>query len=133
MSETTTAAEQPPYLAMVAALRQQDVLDVAELAAMRVANAVSQAQGGPLEGEPTDPPLSDVAVAARAQLARRVVAREVPQRTLAMALMQAPDVAAAVAADPSNPAAAMVTVDLAAAFARNWTDYALLTYTAPAA
>lgn len=133
MSETTTAAEQPPYLAMVAALRQQDVLDVAELAAMRVANAVSQAQGGALEGEPTDPPLSAEAVAARAQLARRVVAREVPQRTLAMALMQAPDVAAAVAADPSNPAAAMVTVDLAAAFARNWTDYALLTYTAPAA
>ena len=45
---------------------------------------------------------------------------------LALGLMQAPDVAMAIAGNPSDAGTAMLEVDLADAWRRNWTDYASL-------
>jgi hypothetical protein len=126
MSETQP---QPPYLAMAGALRQPDVLDIAELAALRVASATIMAQGGPLPGEPAPAEgLPAEVVAARLLLAKRVIGRAIPQRTLALGLLQAIDVAGALMQPDaaSNPAAALLSVDLGAAWVRNWSDYAML-------
>jgi hypothetical protein len=44
--------------------------------------------------------------------------------------MQAPDVAMAIASNPSDAGNAMLSVDLGDAWRRNWTDYALLQFAA---
>lgn len=128
MSETAPVM-QPPYLAMAAALRQPDVLDVAELAAMRVASMTIAARGGLLPGEvEPDGGLTADMIGARVGLAKRVLGRQIPQRTLAIGLMQSIAVAMALMGPDgeSNPAVAVMSVDLGDAWVKNWTDYALL-------
>lgn len=117
--------QQPPYIDMASALRQADVLDVAELSAMRVASGVIIAQGHALPNDTEE--LDDTKVGARLALAMKVIGRHIDQRTLALALMQAPNIAMAVAENPGSAAIAMMTQDLFDAWRRNWTDYALLT------
>lgn len=126
MSETEAAAAviQPPYLALADASRSEAVQDVAEMAAMRVAIGMLQAAGNLLPGEPTDPPLDAGMIGARKLLALRVLQQKIDRRRLALALLQAPDVAMAVAVNPSNPATAILTVNIEAAWLRNWTDFA---------
>jgi hypothetical protein len=132
MSETEALAVaapvpgQPPYLKLAAASRSEAVQDVAEMAGMRIAMGILQSGGNLLPGEPTEPALDTGQITARMNLALKVLQQKINRRRLALALLQAPDIAFAVVSDESNPAGAMESVDIGAAWLRNWTDFAMV-------
>ncbi len=115
---------QPAYLAIAAALRSSDVLDVAELSAMRIASAVAHLAGGALPGDSDTP--DDATKAARLELAAKLLGGKIDRRVIASAILQIAECGDAVAADQSNPAASLAEVDMSEAWRRNFSDFALL-------
>src|SRR3954470_11877540 len=119
MSDTV---QQPPYLIFAQVIRHPDVLDIAYLSAALVSVAVALAGGGPHPSEPAGTSYTDQQKLVRAALALKIIGRKLDQTTLATALVQIPEVAGALmSGDLSDPAAVLMSVNLSAAWIRNWT------------
>lgn len=124
MSGTTTTAL--PWLVIAQAARHPDVMDIAYISCAAVASMVAHAGGGVIPGDQDGTTYTTAQITARIALAIKVISQKVDPHTLTVGLLQVPEVAAAVASNPSDPPGQLLTVDLIAAWTRNWTDYAAL-------
>lgn len=118
--------QQLPWLDIARAINHPDVGEIANISAGAMAALVIHAHGGATALDAPDATFTPEQMAARAGLALKVIGQKVDRHVLTSALGLVPEVAAALAADPSNPPGQLMSVDILAAWARNWTDYALI-------
>lgn len=115
---------QPPWQVLAEAAARGDIMSIAYMSAAAVALTVLAAGGGAIASDPAGTTYTAEQTAARLGLAIKVVGHKIDDHTLTVALVLVPEVAAALAANPSDPPGQLSSVDLPTLWGRSWTAYA---------